>query len=345
MQKADLPEDEETRLSTLQSLDILDSIEDKAYDDITKIAAQICGTPIALVSLIDQNRQWFKSHHGLSARETPRDYAFCSHAILEKQIFEVMDSRLDDRFHDNPLVTNDPHVIFYAGFPLTVNEHRMGTLCVIDDKPNALNPTQLEALEALGRQIEFLLQSRLTNKKLNERNKTLKKLSAIDPLTNIANRRTLFATLETEFKRSLRKRTPLSLILIDIDDFKKYNDHYGHLKGDACLKSVAKGLQDVLHRPGDLIARYGGEEFIYVLPDTNKAGAAKVAEFALKAIQDLKLVHVASSCAANITISIGISTTLDGEEASTNKILIDQADQALYKAKSNGKNQFQAYLQ
>ena len=164
---AKIPENESERLRKLYELDILDSLEDPAYDDLTKLAAEICNTPIALISLIDQNRQWFKSHHGLAARETPRDFAFCSHAILEDEIFVVEDADKDPRFHDNPLNVNEPHVKFYAGAPLTMsNNIRLGTLCVIGNQPRTISNAQKEALAALARQVVSQLELRLKVKEL-----------------------------------------------------------------------------------------------------------------------------------------------------------------------------------
>lgn len=167
MKEADLPQNESARIALLNELDILDTLEEQAYDDLTFLASKICDTPIALISLIDSERQWFKSHHGLEARETSREYAFCSHAILDDKILYVPDSEKDERFHDNPLVTGAPHVKFYAGMPLKVRGGlQVGTLCVIDNKARTLDAEQLKALESLGRQAVSQLNLRLQIKEL-----------------------------------------------------------------------------------------------------------------------------------------------------------------------------------
>lgn len=167
MIKAIIPDNEDERLRKLYTLNILDTIEDQAYDDLTKLAAEICNTPIALISLIDRDRQWFKSHHGLDARETPRELAFCAHAILDNKIFIVEDSSKDNRFHDNPLVTGEPHVKFYAGAPLILdNNLNLGTLCVIGNEARTISKSQLDALEALARQVVCQLELRLKIKEL-----------------------------------------------------------------------------------------------------------------------------------------------------------------------------------
>jgi two-component system NtrC family sensor kinase len=161
MIKAPLPKNEAERLATLVEYQVLDTTPELAYDDITSIASSICETPIALVSLIDEKRQWFKSRHGIDAAETPREISFCGHAIQTNEVLVVPDSLLDERFADNPLVTGGPKVRFYAGAPLLApNGHAMGTLCVIDEKARELKPEQIKSLEALARQVVAQLEMR-----------------------------------------------------------------------------------------------------------------------------------------------------------------------------------------
>ena len=162
MISAPKPQNEAARQQALDELQILDTLEEQVYDDLTLIATQICQTPIALVSLIDRDRQWFKSHHGLDARETPRELAFCAHAILDDHVFVVEDTLKDERFHDNPLVTSGPNMKFYAGAPLILrNNIRVGTLCVIDDHARSFSEKQRQTLEALARQVVSQLELRL----------------------------------------------------------------------------------------------------------------------------------------------------------------------------------------
>lgn len=160
-----LPVNEAARLLALQSYDIMDSAREARYDDITLLASQICRTPIALITLIGEDRQWFKATLGIDATEIRRDLAFCAHAIVAPdRVLTVTDARLDARFADNPLVTGEPHVRFYAGAPLvSADGHALGTLCVIDREPRQLDPDQKDALLALSRQVMALLEERRTS--------------------------------------------------------------------------------------------------------------------------------------------------------------------------------------
>lgn len=184
------PPEENNRLDALRSYNILDSLPEQDYDDITRLASEICQTPIALISLIDDNRQWFKSNHGLAVRETPRDYAFCTHAILNpREPLIVTDSRKDERFAGNPLVTGDPYVIFYAGIPLVDdNGFPLGSLCVIDNEAKQLNQSQLAALKTLAKQVVNLLELRKSNQALTTIKRLLEQRNTeLDQMADVVN--------------------------------------------------------------------------------------------------------------------------------------------------------------
>jgi GAF domain-containing protein len=170
------PVNEEGRIAALEKYAILDTDPEQPFDDLTLLASFVCKTPIALISLVDEDRQWFKSHVGMDASETSRDIAFCSTAIMQSDVLVVPDALLDERFRDNPLVASDPHIRFYAGAPL-INEdgYALGTLCVVDRRPRELAPEQREALKALSRlvlaQLEFRRNLILLKEALTDRTK------------------------------------------------------------------------------------------------------------------------------------------------------------------------------
>jgi len=169
MKKPDTPKTEIQRLFELNSFNILDTPTQIEYDEITLLASTICKTPIALVSLIDEDRQWFKSHHGLEASETPRDISFCGHAINQDDLFEINNALEDERFSDNPLATGEPRVIFYAGQPLISSKgNNLGTLCVIDHESRELNQEQKEAMKVLAKHVITQMEYELSNTKLKD---------------------------------------------------------------------------------------------------------------------------------------------------------------------------------
>ncbi|MFT3744938.1 MAG: sensor domain-containing diguanylate cyclase [Pyrinomonadaceae bacterium] len=268
---APLPINENDRLAALYQARLLDTEPEREFDDVTLLASQICGTPIATISLIDESRQWFKAKVGIDATETPRDQAFCAHAILTPSRTTVIaDATADERFANNPLVTGDPNIRFYAGTPLLTKDNlALGTLCVIDRQPRELNDAQLAALEALGRQLSLRLELRRTTELLQKANDELKNLSLMDELTGLYNRRGFFLHAEQQLKlyRSRRSERSLWLMVGDMDGLKHINDTYGHPEGSAAIKKMAEILMHTF-RDADILARPGGDEFTALILNT-----------------------------------------------------------------------------
>jgi GAF domain-containing protein len=181
--KAPLPDNEAARLEALRQYQILDTAPEQAFDDITRLAAFICGTPTAIMALIDRERQWFKSRVGEPNSETPREQAFCAHTILQPDLLEVEDAQKDSRFADNPLVTGGPHIRFYAGQPLiTSGGHSLGSLCVIGQHPRKLSNEQKTCMESLARTVMTTMELRRVSAQLADAAANLKTLSGLLPI-------------------------------------------------------------------------------------------------------------------------------------------------------------------
>jgi GGDEF domain-containing protein len=260
MQPPSIPPNERERLRALRFYEILDTQPEASYDDFVHLAAQIMGTPMAMVSLVDEARQWFKARLGIEASEAPREHSFCGHAILGRDALVVPDARKDDRFHDNPLVSGDPNIRFYAGCPLVDNGgNALGALCVIDSKPRHASAEQVEALSKLARMVTVGLELRRALRRM-------KSMASLDPLTSIDNRARFVAVLD----RIALEGTPFSLLYIDLDGFKAVNDIFGHQRGDEALRAVAASLETSVREGIDEVARLGGDEFAVLLPDATR---------------------------------------------------------------------------
>ncbi|MAT04424.1 MAG: GGDEF domain-containing protein [Acidimicrobiaceae bacterium] len=352
---APLPDDEADRLAALADTGILDTLPEQAYDDITLLASQICETPIALMSLVDESRQWFKSKVGVEIESTPRDVSFCAHAILQPdQLFLVPDTHADERFADNPMVAQ-ADVRFYAGVPLTTaGGHALGTLCVIHQEPHRLAPEQQQALWALSRQVIAQLELRRTIAALEaaaaERDRYYEELEAsraqleqqlrivaeqsvTDELTRLPNRRALIERLDGEVERARRHGTKFSVVMIDVDRFKQYNDTYGHVAGDEALQTIADILRSQT-RASDVVGRWGGEEFVAVLTGTDAAGAERLGERYRSAVESGEWPLV------SVTVSVGVASSSD-DLVDVDQLMI-AADQAMYRSKAEGGNRVSA---
>lgn len=271
MEKAAIPDNEASRLQALRSLNVLDTPEEERFDRLTRMARRMFRVPVALVSLVDENRQWFKSNDGLAVCETPRDISFCGHAIHADDIFLISDALQDPRFADNPLVTGEPHVRFYAGCPLhTADGHKIGTLCILDSVPREFDHEDRIALHDLASVVEDEL--------------TAFQTATTDDLTRISNRRGFLLLAQYSLNFCARQQQPATLAFIDLDKFKPINDRFGHAEGDRALVAFSDTMR-CSFRSTDLFARLGGDEFVVLLSGARKADAEQVIRKFADAVQ------------------------------------------------------------
>lgn len=336
------PEDETRRLAALRALRILDTPAEERFDRITRTARRLFNVPIALISLVDGDRQWFKSCQGLAVNETSRSVSFCGHAILQDEPLVVPDAASDPRFHDNPLVTGDPTIRFYAGCPLRAPDgSKLGTLCLIGREPRTLTDEEVASLRDLAAWAESEIgQVRLGETQLaliRERDE-LRRRAMVDALTQVWNRGAILEVLRAEAARAVRQGHPISVAMVDGDRFKEINDTHGHPAGDAVLREMAQRLRGAL-RPYDAVGRYGGEEFIVVLPDCGAAAARALGERLREAVCSTPF--EAGKGVLAVTASVGLATSEPpGQQAPD--ALVAAADAALYRAKKGGRNRVEA---
>ncbi len=333
---------EEKRLKAVRATGLLDTPAEGRFDRITRIARRLARVPIATITLVDEDRQWFKSALGVFGKaEDPRDISFCSRAIEDDdEIFVVENASEDPRFKDNPLVTGEPHIRFYAGKPVRYDGYRVGTLCVIDRKPRKMNPSLAQDLEDLALWIESEIDSdRLTNAQheLMSEVDRLREMALVDSLTRAWNRAGIQEVYSREIAQAERENQPIGMIMADIDHFKSVNDTYGHDVGDIVLKRVADRIRLTV-RPYDSIGRMGGEEFLVVLPKTHGPTVQTVAERIRVAVERMPI-EIPDNDPLPVTMSLGTAHTVcrPGFTPSLEE-LAKVADLALYEAKNAGRN-------
>ncbi|VWB09335.1 GGDEF domain-containing protein [Burkholderia lata] len=319
MQIAPKPADEAARLDTLHSLSILDTPPEERFDRLTRLARRLFDVPIALVSLVDDDRQWFKSHAGLDVTQTSRDVSFCSHALLEGNTMVIQDALNDNRFHDNPLVTGAPGIRFYAGRPLTApNGAPIGTLCLIDTRPRSLEPDELALLGDLAH--------------MTEREIAALHFATTDELTQLTNRRGFEILARHVLSLCDRLDRHAALLFFDLNDFKSINDRFGHAEGDHALKAFADTLTSAL-RDSDVIARLGGDEFVVLLSATDPGDVAEPVE---RVTQALALRNAADARGYDIRFSVG-HVDYDPTHHRDVADLLASADQRMYEDKQRSK--------
>ncbi len=312
--------DEFGRMAAVHRYEILDTPREAPFDRITGLVRAVLGVPISTLSLIDTDRQWYKSCVGMESTDLPRELSFCTHTIQSRAPLYVPDTLKDVRFAQYPSVTGEPYIRSYLGIPLaTPDGYNLGALCALDVKPREFSDGQIEVLKSFAALAENELE--------------LRRIAQIDSLTGAATRRSFLLEMEKVIAKYVRRKQPAALLTMDIDHFKQVNDTYGHPAGDTVLRTVSNRLEATLRRE-DLVGRLGGEEFGILLAETKLHQAVRTGERLRCALQDLP---ITLSEPLRVTASFGICS-LD-EDCLSPDLWLAKADEALYAAKRAGRNQ------
>ncbi|MEG3178904.1 sensor domain-containing diguanylate cyclase [Sphingomonas sp. RB3P16] len=313
--------DDDARVAALRRLNVLDTAIEEPFEKIVTLVRTVLAVPIATVTLVDRNRQWFKARRGMDLSETPRSVSFCTHTIQQREPLIIENALHDPRFADSPLVSGPPYVRSYAGVPLRTPEgYNVGALCAIDTRPRSFTPADIAILGNFANIVCDELELRL--------------IAQVDHLTGALTRRGFVDQAEKEIERASRYGRATSLVMLDVDHFKRVNDTYGHAIGDQVLQQIAR-IAEVALRPSDLFGRLGGEEFALLLPETNGTAAVIAAERLRQEIANHPM-----TCPDGSTLHITASFGVAELSASTSSLTewLARADTMLYEAKSNGRN-------
>ncbi|MBB5185936.1 diguanylate cyclase (GGDEF)-like protein [Zhongshania antarctica] len=313
MKSPDLPKNEKSRLAALSALNILDTPPEDRFDRLTQMTKQILNVPVAVISLVDENRQWFKSCIGLDVSETPRDISFCGHAINGDDLFIIPDASQDERFADNPLVENDPKIRFYAGCPLkALDGSKLGTLCIIDQQPRQLSAEQQHTLKNFGAIVE-------------------RELYAIhyatrDVLTNINNRDGFILLGQQQMRVAERQKTPMTAIFLELRT--SFFDNDLNINMDNVIRLFSDNVTTTL-RDADLFARLSDRRFVILL---NNTGADQAPGFIERLKKTCQQAHsngdkAAPFTAVNIEVNTFTHVTIESLVVEGEQLLNDKLKQ------------------
>lgn len=313
--------DDDARIAALRRLDVLDTAIEEPFEKIVTLVRTVLAVPIATVTLVDRDRQWFKAKRGIDQSETPRSVSFCTHTIQQREPLIVENALEDPRFANVPMVAGPPYVRSYAGVPLRTPEgYNVGALCAIDTRPRRFSPADIAILSNFANIVCDELELRL--------------IAQMDHLTGALTRRGFVDQAQKEMERARRYGRTTSLVMLDVDHFKRVNDTYGHASGDQVLQQIARIAESTL-RPSDLFGRLGGEEFALLLPETSGTAAVVAADRLRQEIAKHPM-PCPDGSSRHVTASFGVAEL----SASTNSLteLLARADTMLYAAKSDGRN-------
>ena len=313
--------DDDARVAALRRLDVLDTAIEEPFEKIVTLVRTVLAVPIATVTLVDRDRQWFKARRGLDQNETPRAVSFCTHTIQQREPLIIENALDDSRFAESPLVLGPPYVRSYAGVPLrTPDGYNVGALCAMDTRPRRFSPADIAILSNFANIVCDELELRL--------------IAQVDHLTGALTRRAFVDQAEKEIERARRYGRVGSLVMLDVDHFKRVNDTYGHAVGDLVLQKIAS-IAGLTLRPSDLFGRLGGEEFALLLPETTGTAAVVAADRLRQKISEYPM-KLPGGGVMRVTASFGVAELSTPVRSIT--AWLERADKMLYVAKSSGRN-------
>lgn len=326
------------KIANIHSLDLFYTPLEERFERITRIARRALQVPVAAITLLNDEKQWFKSAAGWGISELPRQHSICRITVEENRLVIINDTAKDSRIAQSPIVMSAPRFRAYAGHPLS-DEHGnvAGTFCVFDLKPREFNAADRQTVVDLAAMTQReLLSDHLSDahSELTTKLSVARREAMMDPLTRLWNRRGASVLLKSAFASADQRGTPLTLALLDLDNFKRVNDTYGHQIGDEVLRKVASRLISAV-RNNDIVCRIGGDEFLILMTETDARAASHIAERIRRIVTDTAV----PTRDGTMTMSVSVGCTVrQPKDASPVEELLERADQALLQSKAGGRN-------